>query len=480
MAQHNTYEQIIDWEGFPPVNEQKVVFSNSTTNQLAENSGGVNTPSHYHNLVKRLQFLCNQRTIHLDEMQLLATGEVNASNLQANVYEMNAVRDKFFRLQEQIDNLECSDPTNMIIDVFRDSAAAQCTRAYKQFMSQTSRASSSIEPKANPTPVRMPHVAVPTYAGDVTEWSNFKAYFDHLIHNNNEITDIHRLHYLKTALVGPAAEVIKGVPLSESGYRTAYKLITEQYGNSQRAAAAHYQALDGPKLSSQPKANELYELVNSHTSAMAGLQEQKIPDLTDYLAMQVTLSRLDTQTRAEYESSLAPASFPSSETFRAFINAKARVIETVGRSRLGPDRRPPARQPSRSLHVAEENPAEAAVNTIRARPARYRQMAPSAPRVHGKNTGASCHYCQSQSHFLHACPDFNDLNLKQKFDFIAENLLCLNCFSKHLVHDCTSTQGCKRCGRRTHHTLLHEMYKLSVSHIPANVPSDGRTNTTSD
>ncbi|XP_058827028.1 uncharacterized protein LOC131687009 [Topomyia yanbarensis] len=58
-------------------------------------------------------------------------------------------------------------------------------------------------------------------------------------------------------------------------------------------------------------------------------------------------------------------------------------------------------------------------------------------------------------HHLHQCYKFRKLSPRQRFEFVKQHHLCLNCMktSNHGCKDCSS-DGCRKCKKR-HHTLIH-------------------------
>lgn len=66
----------------------------------------------------------------------------------------------------------------------------------------------------------------------------------------------------------------------------------------------------------------------------------------------------------------------------------------------------------------------------------------------------SCLLCKG-SHFLMQCPEFLQMEVKQRHQVVTENKLCFNCLSKnHLSSNCSSKSKCKTCNM-PHHTMLH-------------------------
>jgi len=70
---------------------------------------------------------------------------------------------------------------------------------------------------------------------------------------------------------------------------------------------------------------------------------------------------------------------------------------------------------------------------------------------------ASCSHCKKQGHFVQACDVFKALSVKDKYNSVRDNKLCIRCLSVgHIAKDCKLKFFCdvNNCGKR-HHRLLH-------------------------
>lgn len=71
-------------------------------------------------------------------------------------------------------------------------------------------------------PLKLGPVELPTFNGNLTEWTAFKDLFEYLIHNNRQLTDILKFHQLRSKLRGPALETIKGYQITGRNYALAW------------------------------------------------------------------------------------------------------------------------------------------------------------------------------------------------------------------------------------------------------------------
>ena len=96
-----------------------------------------------------------------------------------------------------------------------------------QIKSEKSSSNKSNESRS----INLPTISLPTFDGDYHHWQSFNDLFTALIINNQELSDIQRLHYLQSSLRGEAKELTSDISLTESNFQVAYKLLQEHYHN---------------------------------------------------------------------------------------------------------------------------------------------------------------------------------------------------------------------------------------------------------
>lgn len=61
-------------------------------------------------------------------------------------------------------------------------------------------------------------ISIPTFNGDIENWASFINTFNTLFHNNHRLTNVQRLHYLKSSVSNTAADVIKSFSITSDNY----------------------------------------------------------------------------------------------------------------------------------------------------------------------------------------------------------------------------------------------------------------------
>ncbi|XP_024874739.1 uncharacterized protein LOC112456441 [Temnothorax curvispinosus] len=89
--------------------------------------------------------------------------------------------------------------------------------------------------------------------------------------------------------------------------------------------------------------------------------------------------------------------------------------------------------------------------------------------------------CQ-KTHFLSACPDFQNKSVAQRRDLAKKFHACYNCLSiRHTRDACSSKNTCRQCQQK-HHTLLHAIDVNNTSSTTESSPSstDAKTDSTNE
>lgn len=69
--------------------------------------------------------------------------------------------------------------------------------------------------------IRLPQIQLPKFLDASENWLEFRDTFDSLINQNELINDIRKFHYLRVALEGVAAQIIRSLEFLAVNYRVA-------------------------------------------------------------------------------------------------------------------------------------------------------------------------------------------------------------------------------------------------------------------
>ena len=95
------------------------------------------------------------------------------------------------------------------------------------------------------TKVKLPKLMLPSFDGDVLQWTSFWDSFSSTINECANLADIDTCKYLQQALKGSALETITGMSISSKNYPEAIELLQKQYGNKQIIISKYVETLVG-------------------------------------------------------------------------------------------------------------------------------------------------------------------------------------------------------------------------------------------
>jgi len=287
----------------------------------------------------------------------------------------------------------------------------------------------------------LPEIALPSFDGSVTKWCAFRDTFNSLVHENPDIDDMQKFHYLLQCLTGSALSVIKPIPLSASNYSVAGAALADRFENKRLLATAHLDEL----LAFEPIAHEslpaLIAFLQVFKENVATLKLLGVDDLAGFILFHLGSRALDRTTRQLFEASICQPGIPGFDALIDFVQKRVQILDDVQVAYENDTRSAPFSVPVASklaLTVARQSDGS---STARA------SSASSNPK--------HCFICDRGEHHPYRCPEFRTYSVTRRRDYVLINKLCLSCMSAtHAVNACKSKHVCAKCQQR-HHTLLH-------------------------
>ena len=104
--------------------------------------------------------------------------------------------------------------------------------------------------------MRLPKLEIPKFCGGAKKWPEFWDSYEAAIDKSN-LLDVEKFNYLKTLVIGEAANAISGISLTNDNYGEAINILKDRFGNKQIIVSSHMNSL--LKLSTV-KRNDLQQL----------------------------------------------------------------------------------------------------------------------------------------------------------------------------------------------------------------------------
>ncbi|XP_063991166.1 uncharacterized protein LOC135169798 [Diachasmimorpha longicaudata] len=182
-------------------------------------------------------------------------------------------KEKYAEIEETIKRLEELDPDNdhhpadlkyNLESDFNLNVAeyeSQVATA-KNDRSNISEASSE-ENKIKMRKVKLPDAKPPKFNGEFENWLCFKAEFEALIHNREDISKVDKMSYLRSSLTGAAYEKIKMMSISTDNYDRAWNLLIDTYSDVRILIGRHLKLLLALPAQDKETASGISQLVDT-------------------------------------------------------------------------------------------------------------------------------------------------------------------------------------------------------------------------
>ncbi len=355
------------------------------------------------NVIKNISKLIEDVNSQCEEVTISAKEDEKADMLKISdiIRQItNKANNMINRLFEEIENLENND---------------QATRK---------------TPKLSP-------ITIPKFDGQFKKWMSFKSLFMSIIHENKTLSNVERLQYLQTNVVGEVFKMISHLQLTNDNYEIAFRLIMDRYDNPRKLADVYLDTLLDLPATSGKSASSLKVLHDTVKECIEGLNTAGVEFCETPLLTRLCLRKLDTENLRAFEQSLKnPKQLPSFQVLLEFLETRYLLLDTID------DKKSPK---SVCANYLQENKIK-------------------------------CLFCEGD-HFLFHCKKFAELTVQKRSLFVQTKNLCRNCIAHKKNKKCTSKYTCSIC-KKNHHTLLHfnEKVKPAKNSNSVEKPSEIQNN----
>ena len=322
----------------------------------------------------------------------------------------------------------------------------------------------------------LPTIKIPTFAGEILEWSTFWAAFRSSVDSRDELRNTQKLQYLRQAIKDPDLQPLLHSPLeTEDMYVTVIAELKERFSKTREI---HAHLTDAVLKLATPKQTrvDLRRSVDSFKRTIDTLKQTEHYNLDAflssryYLALPQKLQTLwDQHTKKE-------KGVPPINKLLQFVKDHAETLPAVlnnsqpssSASEKKPNTKPHGKPSYQKSHkgpvYSVSNPAPAP--TVAPAPAPASAPA-SAPRPASTSFKYECPLCKPEHHHLALCPKWLGFSVDQRLKQVKDKKLCSNCLAPgHIATDCTNAYRCrannKTCNQK-HHTTIHKDNNVQVS-----------------
>ncbi|XP_039315534.1 uncharacterized protein LOC120360046 [Solenopsis invicta] len=269
--------------------------------------------------------------------------------------------------------------------------------------------------------VKLPIIELPKFKGDLSDWLKFRDTYKSIIHDNPNISNIQKFHYLMSSLEGSATQVIDEYEYTEQNYEIVWEALHRRYNDPKLLIHNHIEAMfkSKPILNeSSEQLNEIVDSITKHTRALKKLEEPT--EYWDSLLIYLIVTKLDVDTAREWEEQrLKLAEKPKLEDLLKCLRARATLLQTIERKK-------------------------GIIKTKKITPGKTSTLLTKK---------VSCAFCKGE-HYIQNCSNFLKLSPQERSERVKQLRLCTNCLRKgHYSKECTFG-ACRKCNSK-HNSLLH-------------------------
>ena len=183
--------------------------------------------------------------------------------------------------------------------------------------------------------VKLPDIRVNKFDGDPRKWNEWSSMFSSVIHNNRDISDIERMSYLQSLVIGSAKEAVSGYLCNPGFYHEALSELERRFGNPQHVVSALTKELE---LWQRPQASDHATLI-SYASFLRKLVQTFnahgfYADLKSTYLVRIARDKLPWSLKMKWSEHLVDinSTFPGIEDLSNWMDRQARACEQLQES----------------------------------------------------------------------------------------------------------------------------------------------------
>ncbi|KAJ8967440.1 hypothetical protein NQ314_002888 [Rhamnusium bicolor] len=182
-----------------------------------------------------------------------------------------------------------------------------------------------------PAVARLKKLEVPEFNGDPKRWPMFFETFKSLVHNNSNLNNTTKMHYLAGALKGRALDVCASVVPTPENYVVFWETLVSKYQDDRLLADIYFSQMLDFKTAHQESAACLNNFLEKFDTSVNAIKHLNIPDLLDFFIASLALSKLDSQTRKLFEMS-KHSEIPTYKEIIDFVKNQRKALSSLSKN----------------------------------------------------------------------------------------------------------------------------------------------------
>ncbi|XP_071641515.1 uncharacterized protein [Temnothorax longispinosus] len=291
--------------------------------------------------------------------------------------------------------------------------------------------------------IKLPEAQLPTFDGKYENWLSFKNAFRNMIGSQTDLSDVDKLHYLKSALIDDAANKVRIFAIDGINYVNAWELLERSYEVKRVLISRHLSLILNTPVLDKETMNGLSKLADDTQQHVASLAALNVT-VGSEMIVHILESKLPKVTLERWEASLERDEFPKLDQLYEFLYKSAVCASRKERAKIGDTEKGKGEPPGKKKRYASNQALLI-------------------------NSSRNCIVCKTKKHPLYLCDKFKKLPVPKRIETVRNAKICYNCLRSHRDSPCKFS-NCTICQKR-HNTLLHYDQYASTSKQDASKPA---------
>ncbi len=154
---------------------------------------------------------------------------------------------------------------------------------------------------------KLPQLQIASFDGtDLSQVQSFLDQFRANVHQRKDLSAVQKMSYLLSFLKGDARETVKGIPLTNDGYKIAMKAFVERYGRKRLTVTTLIRELmEKPSAKGKRELQEMLTYMQAVKRLLDSISADFQSDGANLLLLTIFETKLPYHTREEYEIEVA-------------------------------------------------------------------------------------------------------------------------------------------------------------------------------
>ncbi|XP_070527506.1 uncharacterized protein [Cardiocondyla obscurior] len=392
-------------------------------------------------MADRSKFIVQKRVSLKSQITNLANlfdkGKLDNTALKLRLARLTALYHTFEELNDELILLESDDNHQSEFTQVQDRFYALASRiedhlnAATSSSVNTSTASNDTRPETSvlvlpKRKIKLPDAPLPKFDGKYENWLTFKNNFQNLISSQPDLTNLDKLHYLKSALIDDAANKISVLSVDGINYAEAWILLEKAYEVKRILISRHLSLILNLPTYDKESAQGLSKLADDTQQHLASLKALGV-SVGPEMIIHIIENKMPKNTLEKWEASLGRDEIPNLDQLYEFLYKSAVCASKRERVKLNDTEKSKAEPPNKRRKISNQS--------------------------FMTNVTRNCSVCKTKKHPLYLCDAFKKMTVQQRIDTVKSAKLCYNCMRSHRGTQCKFS-NCTICQKR-HNTLLH-------------------------